>query len=81
MKPLKTLTKGVKTYYSSLGKAEALVEMFEKNNSDDYFAYVFRNSKSKIKKNNQIIFTNDDNQTINIPITLPELHNVLSKCN
>ncbi|KAE9521635.1 hypothetical protein AGLY_017931 [Aphis glycines] len=49
-----TLTIGDKTYHSSLEKAEALAEIFEKNSSDENYSPEFRNSKSKNETDNPI---------------------------
>lgn len=76
-----TLTKGDKTYYSSLEKAEALAEIFEKNSSDENYSSGFRNSKSKNETDNPITFSKDENHPINIKINVQVLYDALCKCN
>jgi hypothetical protein len=65
----------------SLKKAEALVEIFEKNSSDENYSPEFRNSTSKNKTYNPITFSKDENHSINIPINVQELYDALFKCN
>ncbi|KAE9522075.1 hypothetical protein AGLY_017519 [Aphis glycines] len=76
-----TLTIGDKTYHSSLEKAEALAEIFEKNSSDENYSPEFRNSKSKNETDNPIVFSKDENHPINTPINVQELYDALYKCN
>lgn len=76
-----TLSKGDKTYFSSLEKAEALAEIFEKNSSDENYSPEFRNSKSKNETDNPITFSKEENHPINLPINVQELYDALYKCN
>jgi len=76
-----TLTKEGKIFFSSLEKAEALAEVFEKNSSDENYSPDFRNSKSKNETENPITISEDENHPINLPINIQELFDALYKCN